>query len=304
MEIGGDIMKRVITIIIIAMLLLMGCGAIENEAIINQQKHGVSANDYKAKIQKLTDKEIYKMIIEDFDQNGKKEAFVLTKDNKEGDENEFELWFLNLENDEKLIDSFIASDNTSVELLNNNNKYILFNKCQIRQNDEMKFVIYGVKDNKAIELFSQKKLNLFIEKDELYAFNYSYSVLEPEFKEWMSLSEQKYHFKWDEDNEICKEYRANIISEDKFMDISQSKEVKEKVYQEIKSKCLGKIKDMEYTYLVREDETLDINIIVTIKGGSKYKYCATVLCKDNTLGTDIELFEGNKEESIVQYLNQ
>lgn len=286
------------------MLLLMGCGAIENEAIINQQKHGVSANDYKAKIQKLTDKEICKMIIEDFDQNGKKEAFVLTKDNKKGDENEFELWFLNSSSHEKLIDSFTASDNTSVELLNTNNKYILFNKCQIRQNDEMKFVIYGVKDNKAIELFSQKKLNLFIEKDELYAFNYSYSVLESGFKDWMSLSEQKYHFKWDEDNEICKEYRANMISEDKFMDMSQSKEVKEKVYQEIKSKCLGKIKDMEYTYLVREDETLDINIIVTIKDGSKYKYCATVLCKDNTLGTDIELFEGNKEESIVQYLNQ
>ena len=56
--------------------------------------------------------------------------------------------------------------------------------------------IYKVKENKAVKVFKQNKINLFLENEELYAYDYSYSVLQPEFNEWMSLSQQKYHIKW------------------------------------------------------------------------------------------------------------
>lgn len=296
-------MKKIIIILTILTLLLTGCSTTENKTI-NQTEKELSKEDYKAKIQKLTDKEIYKMIIEDFDNNGEKEAFVLTKDGHEKEESEFELWFLSTSDDEKLINTFIASDSTSIELLNAYNKYVLFNESQIRQNDDMQSIIYGVTDNKAVKLYSQTKMNLFVEKNELYAYDYSYSVLEPEFKEWMSLSEQMYHFKWDEKIKTCKEYEAKIISEDKFMEISQSEILKNKIYKKINNKYLEELKDIKYTYLLREDETLDINMIVTVKDGSKHKYYVTVPCKNNVLGTEIELFEGNKEESIIKYLNQ
>lgn len=284
------------------MFLLIGCGVIENETTVEQQKCDVSVNDYKAKIQKLTDKEIYKMIIEDFDKDGKKEAFVLTKDNEEeGDENEFELWFFNSRGDEKILNRFIACNHTSIELLDVGNKYILFNKSQIRQNDNMQSVIYSVKNNKVVEVFKQKHLTLCIERNELYAYSGSYCVLEPQFKQWMALCEQKYHFKWDSVTETCKEYEARKISEQKFMEFINAKEVKEKIYNKLENKVSGKIKTVEYSYLLREDNTVDINMVVTAKDKIKYKYYVTVLYKDNVLRRNLQILEGNKEESIIKY---
>lgn len=282
----------------------MGCSTAKNEITTNQSKRELTADEYKAKIQKLTDNEIYKMIVEDFDQNGEKEAFVLVRNSQEGDEGEFELWFLNSSHDEKIVDRFIASNNTSIELLDVGDKYILFNKSQVRQNDYMQSAIYGVTDNKAVNLFSQNKINLFIEENELYAYSYSYSVLEPEFREWMSLSEQKYHFRWDSKLKTCKEYEANIISEDKFMTMSKAKELKEKIHKEINEKYTDEVKEVEYVYLLREDETVDINVIVTTKEQSKYKYHITVSYRNGILGTYARLFEGNKEKALIKYLNK
>lgn len=43
-------------------------------------------------------------------------------------------------------------------------------------------------------------MNIFVEKGELYTYDYTYFVLELKSKDWMSQSEQKYHLKWDNEN--------------------------------------------------------------------------------------------------------
>ena len=88
-------------------------------------------------------------------------------------------------------DEFVATEDTTIELFIKNKNYIIFNVAQLRQNDSMYTEIYKVKENKAVKVFKQNKINLFLENEELYAYDYSYSVLQPEFNEWMSLSQQK-----------------------------------------------------------------------------------------------------------------
>ena len=64
----------------------------------------------------------------------------------------------------------------------------------------MEAKIYGVSSEKPVELFSQSRMNISVEKGELYTYDYTYFVLEPGSKDWMSQSEQKYHLKWDNEN--------------------------------------------------------------------------------------------------------
>ena len=60
------------------------------------------------------------------------------------------------------------------------------------------------------------------------------------------------------------------------------------------------IKNVKYTYLTREDSTLDINTVVTDSEGTKYKNYVTVLYKDDKLGKDVVIQEGNKKVSILE----
>ena len=175
--------------------------------------------------------------------------------------------------------------------------------AQKRQNDEMWAAIYGVSGRKAEKLFSKKKINFFIENGELYAYNGSYSVLEPEFDEWMSLSEQKYHFRWDRKQKTVVEYEAKVISEEQFSNLSKSDKLKENINRAIQKKYADNIKDIEYAYLIREDDSADINFIVTLKDGSRHKHHVTVSEKNNILETDVHLLDGNKEESFMKTLN-
>lgn len=159
----------------------------------------------------------------------------------------------------------------------------------------MKTIIYGVEKNQAVELYSKNRINLFVENNELYAYNYSYYELQSDFKDWMSLSQQKYHFKWDDNSKTCKEYEAKEISEEEFFKMSNAKNVKKKIDDEIKNKYSKTLENVKYTYLLREDDTVDVNMLVELKDKSQYKYYVTVSCKDNTLETDVNILEGNKE---------
>lgn len=48
------------------------------------------------------------------------------------------------------------------------------------------------------------------------------------------------------------------------------------------------------------DITLDINTVVTDSEGTKYKNYVTVLHKDDKLGKDVVIQEGNKKVSILE----
>ena len=286
-------MKKILTIMTISIIVLVGCDTSEN-ITTKKEKIKTSTDYYKDEIKKMTDKDIYKMIVEDYDNDGEKEAFILV--NKEEDkENKFELWFLGGKNSQKLSDEFVATENKN---------YIIFNVAQLRQNDSMYTEIYKVKENKAVKVFKQNKINLFLENEELYAYDYSYSVLQPEFNEWMSLSQQKYHIKWNGKKEMCQDYDVKTLSEEKFSKISKADDVKNLIKKQIKKRYGKKTTNIEYKYFEREDKSVDINIIVTTKDGSKYKYYVSTSVINNTLGTNIIMSEGNKEKYLFKSLNE
>ena len=295
-------MKKILTIMTISIIVLVGCDTSEN-ITTKKEKIKTSTDYYKDEIKKMTDKDIYKMIVEDYDNDGEKEAFILV--NKEEDkENKFELWFLGGKNSQKLSDEFVATEDTTIELFIKNKNYIIFNVAQLRQNDSMYTEIYKVKENKAVKVFKQNKINLFLENEELYAYDYSYSVLQPEFNEWMSLSQQKYHIKWNGKKEMCQDYDVKTLSEEKFSKISKADDVKNLIKKQLKKRYGKKTTNIEYKYFEREDKSVDINIIVTTKDGSKYKYYVSTSVINNTLGTNIIMSEGNKEKYLFKSLNE
>ena len=78
-----------------------------------------------------------------------------------------------------------------------------------------------------------------------------------------------------------------------FVEVVDYKELK--IDNEIKNKYSKTLENVKYTYLLREDDTVDVNMLVELKDKSQYKYYVTVSCKDNTLETDVNILEGNKE---------
>ena len=299
----GENMKK--TILIMTLLLavsLTGCGTTQNKNSETTVAKSMTENDYNKAVEKLTDKSAYQTIVEDFDSDNNKEAFVLTREGKDNEavEDKFELWFSNGDKTEKIVSDFIADNNTSITLFESGkDKYVLFNKAQTTQNDEMEAKIYGVSSEKPAELFSQSRMNILVEKGELYTYDYTYFVLELKSKDWMSQSEQKYHLKWDNENKKCSDYKANVMSEKEFNKISNSKDVKKNIEEALKKEYSDGIKNVKYTYLTREDNTLDINMVVTDSEGTKYKNYVTVSYEDGKIGTDVELKEGNKKASVI-----
>ena len=296
-------MKKAILILILVGILLAGCGKVKDGSSETTVAKSMTENDYNEDVEKLTDKSVYQTIVEDFDSDNNNEAFVLTRKGKDNEavEDEFELWFSNGDKTERIVADFIADNNTSIMLfVSGKDKYVLFNKAQTTQNDEMEAKIYGVSSEKPVELFSQSRMNISVEKGELYTYDYTYFVLEPGSKDWMSQSEQKYHLKWDNENKKCSDYKANVMSEKEFNKISNSKDVKKNIEDALKKEYSDGIKNVKYTYLTREDSTLDINTVVTDSEGTKYKNYVTVLHKDDKLGKDVVIQEGNKKVSILE----
>ena len=81
-------MKKILTIMTISIIVLVGCDTSEN-ITTKKEKIKTSTDYYKDEIKKLTDKDIYKMIVEDYDNDGEKEAFILAN-KEEKKENKFE----------------------------------------------------------------------------------------------------------------------------------------------------------------------------------------------------------------------
>ena len=78
-------MKKIalVTILSALMITLIGCGTSKNK-VENDTSEKITVN-YKNEIKKLTDKEVFKMVVDDFDEDGEEEAFALTKGKQNGD---------------------------------------------------------------------------------------------------------------------------------------------------------------------------------------------------------------------------
>ena len=112
----GENMRK--TILIMTLLLavsLTGCGTTQNKNSETTVAKSMTEKDYNKAVEKLTDKSAYQTIVEDFDSDNNKEAFVLTREGKDNEavEDKFELWFSNGDKTEKIVSDFIADNNTS-----------------------------------------------------------------------------------------------------------------------------------------------------------------------------------------------
>ena len=62
-----------VTILSALVITLIGCGTSKNK-VENDTSEKITVN-YKNEIKKLTDKEVFKMVVDDFDEDGEEEAF-------------------------------------------------------------------------------------------------------------------------------------------------------------------------------------------------------------------------------------
>ena len=82
----GEHMRK--TILIMTLLLavsLTGCGTTQNKNSETTVAKSMTENDYNKAVEKLTDKSAYQTIVEDFDSDNNKEAFVLTRKGKDNE---------------------------------------------------------------------------------------------------------------------------------------------------------------------------------------------------------------------------
>lgn len=298
------------SMLVVLTVLMSGCGKaeVQKETIsepVSETAKTATNVDYKSVVQNTIKQELEQIIVEDFDNDGEKEAFALTiisKDESElGMSNEYELWFLTKNSQEKLLDTFAATKDSSIKLLDFENKYVLFNEMQERPNNDMKSIVYGVEKNKTVELFNKSNIDILY-TDTLYGHGYSYYIYSQEADDYMGFCEQNYAFYWDKNDRTIKEYEAKEISEKQFMELSGAMEVKDKLENKIKKKYSGEI--AECSYLSRENDTVDINMIIADKYGERYKMHTTVAIKDDVLVSEFEICEGNKEASIFKSLEE
>ena len=112
----GEHMRK--TILIMTLLLavsLTGCGTTQNKNSETTVAKSMTENDYNKAVEKLTDKSAYQTIVEDFDSDNNKEAFVLTRKEKD---NEFEMWLKRYAITHRSVTAKTQRDNY-IEMVNN-----------------------------------------------------------------------------------------------------------------------------------------------------------------------------------------
>ncbi len=267
---------------------------------------------YKDVIAKHTDKEIHKIFVEDFEGNGEESAFALTRKKLNEEEGDYELWFVNGEECTNLVPSIIATSNSDIELLRQDNHiHILFNSVKVRLNNDSKARIYCVKNGKAVKLFSLKGMNLEAIDDILLGDTIQYTQYDPDVKGWMGASYLHYQFYWNNNTKKYEEYAAKKMTQEEFHQLSGSKKILKAIKNGLKEDYSEKYIEskIQWSYINRDNGTIDINLIVPFKNGEKRKLHMTATRKDNKIvdGDYLYLAEGNKETSILkswEYLEQ
>ena len=66
-----------VTILSALVITLIGCGTSKNK-VENDTSEKITAN-YENEIKKLTDKEVFKMVVDDFDEDGEEDGICINK---------------------------------------------------------------------------------------------------------------------------------------------------------------------------------------------------------------------------------
>lgn len=286
-------MKKISTILFLAMIALVSCKNnlpdAENTPAPASGHYEQTEETYIDKVMEVAEGEVAKSFIEDFEMNGRKSGFVLTEEKVSEMESKFSLWFVSEEGVKNIKKDILAVNNSTIELIRNpDSVHVLFREVQFTLNDKFAATIYGVHNGEAQVLFSKNNIRVDVKDNRIYGTEKQTCFYDRSTKINMVAAFVDYEFFWDEQNDKYMEYGADEISVSEFLKYSGGKKVWNKLKKENESK-------MKYTILKRTNNTIDINMKTTSKGGRRKSYI-TLDVEDNKILTDKLVFhDGNKK---------
>lgn len=288
-----------------------GYGAGRDEIKLEIEEGNDLIEKYNSKMRSYTKETLADVIEEDFDGDGEEEAFVLVnfvENDEEEYDNSFgcELWYVDGDNIKKATSEKNCYSGSIQMISVGEEKHIILNAENARLGDGSRAAIYGVNDGELQILFEQNYLNLYASDDGLIAHEGDYFHYDSEVEGWMGYCSLPYNFYWNETEGRYEEYIAEEISEDEFLGYSGAKSILDKVinYCSDIHYDRDKITKVEKEYLKRENDTIDINLILNYNTGERMKYFSTVRIYGNSIEQNREMIlEGNKKISLLEELN-
>lgn len=239
-------------------------------------------------IKEKSGEKIKQIVVDDFDDDGEKEAFAYVTKSLKNKEGKVQLWFANQDGCELL-------DKGELSQINSNsfikyNQYIICNLARNNNKYPVRTRIYYVK-NKTVFECNNKINNIKKIGKKIFELDTSYCHYNHQLKRWMSTSEQYYHLKLNENS--VERVEGKVIKQKDFYNYKNSK----RIIKQIKSTLVKNhsIKSILFTFVLRKDNTIDINVLVKTTEKDKYKYHSTVNINNNSLKATDGLMEGNKE---------
>jgi len=262
----------------------------------------VGQQELEAEVAKNTKHKIAQTLYADFDNNGENEAFVLTRKKFDRMQSKFILWYVTQGNAMKLRETN-AFNGASIKLINGSNyKHVLFD---VGHGSFNKTLIYGLVNGEPQPLFKHNTQGAEVVGEKVFISIKVYCIYDNAVKNWLGSDVVEYGVYFDEERKQYVQFDATKIDEQQFNQYANSTEVIQKINNWINptyDKDGYKAKSVEFKYLLREDNTIDVNFIVTYKDKTKYKYHATVnIINDNELNVEFDIKPGNKKTMYTDF---
>ena len=230
----------------------------------------------------------------DFDKDGSKETFYLTKKGK-GKEADFELWYKK-ENSKKLIEKSTAlNDGTKLFLYEADKNYVVLNFAQSTLGKDAKVYVYYVNNGKCQIADNISGAQIIKKKDDLFVLKGSYCQFDNELQAWNATSEQEYHVTIAGGKIV--DYKSKELSQKEFEKYNNAKEVWSDIEKQI-NKEYGEKSTNAVKYIDRDDGTIDVNVVTTLPNGDKIKNYVTLTKNGSDLNRVESLKDGNKKLSF------
>lgn len=230
----------------------------------------------------------------DFDKDGSKETFYLTKKGK-GKEAEFKLWYKK-DGLKKLIEKSLAlNDGTKLFLYEADKNYVVLNIAQSTLGKNAKVYVYYVNNGKCQIADKISGAQIFKKKDELFVLKGSYCRFDNELQAWNATSEQEYHVTIAGGKIV--DYKSKELSQKEFEKYNNAKEVWSDIEKQI-NKEYGYESINAVKYIDRDDGTIDVNVVTTLPNSDKIKQYVTLTKSADELRGELKLKGGNKELSF------
>ena len=252
--------------------------------------------DYANKIGPLSNnEEIVKSIVCDFDKNGEEESFILTRFSISEIESKFNLWFVNQYKAEKIVNNAVALDTSNIITINQGNvTHVLFQQEQMNLCDNCIARIFGVNAGEVKTVFEKSCCHLVCVSNELYIQDQQYCTYDKDVKAWCSKEDVFYDLLWDESIKQYVEPKSIILRKSDFLKYDGA----EKVLNQIKKRYKGRVSLL--SFIKRENDTIDINLIEKAQDGYRNKWHVPLKTRDEKIiSKKLSFKRGNKKRLIL-----